>query len=124
MDIYRRIAAIRSQEDSTDVLDEIIDRFGDPPKQLCALLKIADIRRLANLCGIPEIEDQGDGKVLIYTPPMELAQIAALSAQYRRKLLYSAGQKPYFTLKTENLLSDLEQFLRNMVQGIDKSENS
>ena len=64
MDLYRRMAAIRTQEDADELLDEIVDRFGDPPKGVMNLIAIALLRARAAAAGITEIT-QKDGAVLL-----------------------------------------------------------
>ncbi len=55
MDLYRRIAAIRSREDADDLMDELLDRYGDAPKSVLALLDVALLRAAAAKVG-----DYGD----------------------------------------------------------------
>ena len=55
MDLYRRMAAIRSQEDADDLLDEIVDRYGEPPKGVLNLIDIALLRAKARQVGIKDI---------------------------------------------------------------------
>ena len=47
LEVYRRIADIRSHEDSLDVYDELIDRFGEPPAAVCGLIDVALLRNMA-----------------------------------------------------------------------------
>ncbi|MCF0134984.1 MAG: transcription-repair coupling factor [Lachnospiraceae bacterium] len=56
LDMYKRIAAIRTDDDHDDLLDEMIDRFGDPPKCAVNLLKIALIKAFANETGCDSLE--------------------------------------------------------------------
>ena len=99
MDIYRRIAAIRSQEDSADVLDELIDRYGEPPRPVLALLDVAMLRAAAVMAGVSEIVQRGDRLKLTldHFRPEELVQVCGL-AKYRRRLMLNAGEKPSLTL--------------------------
>ena len=60
MELYRRIAAIRTEADADDVMDEIIDRYGEPPKPVIALLSIALLRSRATVVGIRDISQKGD----------------------------------------------------------------
>ena len=59
MDLYRRMAAIRSQEDADDLLDEIVDRYGEPPKGVLNLVEIALLRANARTAGICDIRQKG-----------------------------------------------------------------
>ena len=60
MDLYRRIAAIRSNDDSEDLLDELLDRYGEPPAPVMALLDIALLRSTAAPAGVVEITQRKD----------------------------------------------------------------
>ncbi len=53
MDLYRRIAAIRTNDDASDLMDEMIDRYGEPPKPVLALLDVALLRSAAAKAGCP-----------------------------------------------------------------------
>ena len=80
MDLYRRMAAIRTQEDADELLDEIVDRFGDPPKGVMNLIAIALLRARAAAAGITEIT-QKDGAVLLSLSTMDFAAISACCAE-------------------------------------------
>ncbi len=98
MDLYRRIARVRSSEDADDVTDELIDRFGDPPRQVNNLISAALLRGRAAACSITDISQKGDG--LVFTlEQFDLESIAALAGQYPGRLLFSPGDIPVFTLK-------------------------
>ena len=63
MDLYRRMAAVRAQEDADDLLDEIVDRYGEPPKGVLNLIDIALLRAQAREVGIKDIKQKA-GDVL------------------------------------------------------------
>ena len=100
MDLYRRIAAIRSDEDSADVLDELIDRYGEPPKSVLALLDVALLRAAAVKAGVSDITQKGDRVKLTLGAfrPEALVQVVNL-AKYKGRLTLSAGEIPMLTLK-------------------------
>ena len=99
MDLYRRIAALRSQEDASDLLDELMDRYGDPPKPVYALLDVALLRAGAARAGISDIS-QKERQVRFVLAEFSTEAIAALvtSAKYRRRLVVNAGEVPSLTL--------------------------
>ncbi len=99
MDLYRRIAAIRGQADASDLLDELMDRYGDPPKSVYALLDVALLRAAAAKAGISDISQRGD-KLRFVISDFSVGAIAALCAspKYRRRLVVSAGEVPTLTL--------------------------
>ena len=59
MDLYRRMAAIRSQADADDLLDEIVDRYGDPPKGVMNLIDVALLRARAAELAITDVTQKG-----------------------------------------------------------------
>ena len=99
MDLYRRIAAIRTNEDSADVLDELLDRYGEPPRPVLALLDVAMLRAAAVKAGVAEIVQRGDRLKLVlgaFEPPA-LLNVCGL-AKYKRRLVLNAGETPSLTL--------------------------
>ena len=100
MDLYRRIAAIRTNDDASDLMDEMIDRYGEPPKPVLALLDVALLRAAAAKAGVSDITQKKD--VLRFTlavfRPEALVQVCGL-AKYKFRLTLSAGETPMLTLK-------------------------
>ena len=60
MALYKRIAGIRNEDDRRDITDELIDRYGDPPKPVMSLLRIALIRARGRECGMDKIVEDGN----------------------------------------------------------------
>ncbi|WNX84646.1 transcription-repair coupling factor [Agathobaculum sp. NTUH-O15-33] len=102
VDLYRRIALIRTEEQKSDMLDEMIDRFGEPPEQAVALLDIALLRAKASEQGISEIK-QADGRLLMTFADADFRRLSALCGDktYRGRLLLNAGSTPYVSLRLE-----------------------
>ena len=100
VDLYRRIALIRTEEQRSDMLDELIDRFGEPPKEAVALLDIALLRSRAGEQGISEIKEQ-DGRLLLTFAQTDFARLSALCGEdaFRGRLLLNAGSTPYLSLR-------------------------
>ncbi len=99
MDLYRRIAAIRSQEDAADLIDELMDRYGDPPKSVYTLLDVALLRSSAARAGISDISQRGDKlRFLIADFAVEAIAKACAMPKYRQRLNLAAGEKPALTL--------------------------
>ena len=59
MDLYRRIAALRTPEDESELTDELLDRYGDVPPPVTALLRVALLRAAAMDCGVTDITQKG-----------------------------------------------------------------
>ena len=65
MDLYRRMAAIRSQSDADELLDEIVDRYGDPPRGVLNLIDVALLRAKAAPLAVTDITQKG--RELLFT---------------------------------------------------------
>lgn len=100
VDLYRRIALIRTDEQRSDMLDELIDRFGEPPAEAIALLDIALLRAKASEQGIAEIKQQ-DGRLLLTFSETDFARLSALcgDSEFKGRLLLNAGSTPYLSLR-------------------------
>ena len=111
MDLYRRMAAIRSQEDADDLLDEIIDRYGDPPRGVLNLIDIALLRAQARQVGIKDIRQKA-GDVLFTLTFMDFEGISALCADpdYKSRLQFLASAKePTLRLRLSSGVDSLKQ---------------
>ncbi len=100
MDLYRRMARIRTPEEGEDITDELIDRYGDPPVGVTNLITIALLRAKAAGLGIPELL-QKESSLRFALPQPDFAQVAAVCSlpKYKSRLLFSAGEKPYLALR-------------------------
>ena len=111
MDLYRRMAAIRTQEDADDLLDEMIDRYGDPPKGVLNLIDIALLRANARKVGIQDIRQKA-GDVLFTLTTLDLEAISSLCAEpdYKNRIQFIASAKvPTLRLKLASGVDSLRQ---------------
>ena len=111
MDLYRRMAAIRTQQDADDLLDEVIDRYGDPPKGVLNLIDIALLRADAKICGITDMKQKGSD-VLLTLAEMDFEAISAIcsDADYKDRLFFVATAKlPTLRLKLHSKADSLKQ---------------
>ena len=101
MDLYRRMAAIRCQEDADDLLDEIVDRYGEPPKGVLNLIDIALLRAQAMKLGIKDIKQKG-GDILFVLTSLNFDAVGSLcsDADYKTRVVFLANAKePTLKLK-------------------------
>lgn len=98
LSVYKRIADIKTDEDASDVLDELIDRFGEPPEAVEGLVKVALLRNTAASFGIYEI-GQNNNSLLLYVDKVDMSKVALLVKGMRGRILVSTGAKPYITVK-------------------------
>ncbi len=115
LEAYRRIAGIRTHEDSLDVYDELIDRFGEPPEAVQGLVEVALLRNMAVAAGIAEVKQQPNA-ILLYPLALDMPKAMALSAALKGRMLISAGAKPYYTVKVPKGLTALDT-LREVLEA-------
>ena len=111
MDLYRRMAAIRTQEDADDLLDEIVDRYGEPPKGVLNLIDIALLRATARQLGIKDIKQKA-GDVLFTLVNLNFDAVGNLCADpdYQKRVLFVANAKePTLRLKLAPGVDSLKQ---------------
>lgn len=111
MDLYRRMAAIRTQEDADDLLDEIVDRYGEPPKGVLNLIDIALLRAKAREAGIQDIRQKA-GDVLFTLSNLHFEAVSSLCSDpdYKSRLTFLANTKePTLRLKLSSGVDSLKQ---------------
>ena len=111
VDLYRRMAAIRDQADADDLLDEIIDRYGDPPKGVLNLVDIALLRANARTVSITDIRQKGP-EVQFTLHKLDLEAIGKLcaDADYKNRIQFVASAKvPTLRLKLAPGVDSLRQ---------------
>ncbi len=109
MSLYRRIATVRTKEDSDDIYDELSDRYGDVPRQIENLLAIALIRSRAELCGMTKVMQNG-GEIKIYPAKFDIPVWQELADEFSLRVLM-AGE-PHIALRLERRTDVLETLER------------
>jgi len=128
MDLYRRMARVQEEAEGADILDELIDRYGDPPKAVANLITIALLRAKAALCGVTELVQKES--LLRFSLPKPDFQVVALLCsmeKYKQRLLFAAGEKPHLALRLKKgddvlklagiVLTDLHQAQEQAQKG-------
>ncbi len=124
LEIYRRIADIRTVEDSMDVFDELIDRFGEPPAAVQGLVDVALLRNLAATVGIREIRQQQES-LLLYTDHLNMEVGARMNAALKGRVLISAAGKPYYAVKIDRTGGkDALDTLRQALEAVQVKEET
>lgn len=117
LDIYKRIAAIETEEEQEDMLEELIDRFGEPPRKVQQLLTIARLKSFANKANIIAIEQKGEEYrfVMYEKAKVNVVRIPELLKKYKGTLTFKADANPYFVYKKlqRNKKEKDEQILEN-----------
>jgi len=128
LDIYKRIATIETREEADDMIEELIDRYGEPPKPVQNLIRVALIKAVAHRAWVTEIKQTAGGIRVTMFEHAELRnekipELLALE-DYRLRLTFKPAASPYFSLRlteqdqkpdklldiTEKLMNDFEQY--------------
>ena len=108
VDMYKRIAAIRSQEDAADVIDELIDRFGDPPVSVMGLIEVATLRNMASALGITEIK-QNDTALLFFPKELDLERISMATQKMQGRLTVDLmSKRPHLSIELKTAERPIE----------------
>lgn len=106
LDAYKRIADIRSDEDSEDVIDEFIDRYGEVPPSVLGLIDIALIRNRASMLGVNEIK-QNEKNIIIYICSVAVLENGELLGRIDNRGILSLHGRPHFTISLPNKITPL-----------------
>lgn len=112
--MYKRIAAVESEYEAMDVIDEFIDRFGEPPESVKGLVEVALLRNRATKAGIYEVKQRKDA-VAVFVNDIKPKHITALSAVFKRRAFIGSDKgKQYVVIKLMNdtVLQTLDKAVR------------
>ena len=118
IEAYKRIAAIQTAEDAADVLDELIDRYGDPPPSVSDLVNVSLVRVQASTVGVTEVTQKKDTLVL-QVETLDVPMIRGLLVAFNGRVTAGAGSKPYLSVTLrpdEKPLDLLQSILKAMAE--------
>ena len=118
IEAYKRIAAIQTPEDAADVLDELIDRYGDPPPSVSDLVNVSLVRVQATAVGVYEVTQKKDTLVL-QVETLDVPMIRGLLVAFNGRVTAGAGSKPYLSVTLqpdEKPLDLLQSILKAMAE--------
>lgn len=127
LDIYKRIAGIESQQEYDDMLEELIDRFGEPPKVVLNLLAIARLKAVAHQGYITEIKQlQKEIRITLYeSAKLNPEGIPPLVAKYRRQLQFKPDKEPKFLFApVGDIVQALTVFAKELMELVEEEGKS
>lgn len=129
IEIYQNIALCQNEQDIQNVIDEIIDRFGNMPSELENLIAIARIKYLAKALKIGKIASKKTAAVFTFEPNKFELDITELVKKYGNKIKFSSGIKPMVTLEIgstneRQILNDVTEFLGSLGEFGDRHKLS
>jgi len=121
IEVYKKIMHIENQEDSFDVVEELVDRFGDIPSPVENLISIARIKSLAARTGVQSIVQTRDSVSIRFheLSGIKAEQLAPITEMFKRRVSYSAAAGFQIILSVKNLsgpevLRKLEELLAKL----------
>ena len=117
IEIYKKIANIESQSDYDDLMEELIDRFGDVPVEVENLMKISYIKYISGRSNISSITEEGRQVKLEFNSSSHITPelINDLSSEYGRRISFDLSGSPYFKFRwKENLLDELKSLVKKI----------
>ena len=98
LDIYKRIAGIENREEYEDMLEELMDRFGEPPKTVQNLLAVANLKALAHRIYLTEVKQMGDEvRLTMYErAKVNPEKVPEILEKYQGELTFKVETNPYF----------------------------
>lgn len=122
IDMYRKIMLVNEDSDKTDLIDELIDRYGEPPKSVVGLIDVSLLRNKAAHIGITEIS-QKNGSMYFFTEYLNIEQITALSAAYKGKITFNGSGKSYVSVKISPKIRPFD-LMKEVVEKIYEKRDS
>ena len=119
IEIYQNIALCKNEKDIENVVDEIIDRFGNMPSELENLLDIARIKYLSKPFYITKIASKKTSVVFTFEQSKFKIDVIKIVDKYKNKVKFQPGVKPMITLEIgskneRQILNDVKDFLKNL----------
>ncbi|MCR5202969.1 MAG: transcription-repair coupling factor [Lachnospiraceae bacterium] len=119
LDIYKKIAVVETETEKSDMIDELIDRFGDVPIEVRNLIDVALIKAKAHSVFINKIAEKSDG-IRLYmkeNTKMDMLHLAETIKNSNGKLKMYTGLNPYILIKNydkEKIFIEIENVLLSL----------
>lgn len=119
LQMYKKIASISNIDEQEDIIDELMDRFGDIPEETINLIKISRIRSLSERLCITRVYEEIGKVVLDFAPnnPLKAQMLGNLVVKYGNRVFIHGGTKPFikFTLVSGDKLGQVAEILEDML---------
>ena len=104
IEIYKKIASIRNEEDYDEIVEELIDRFGDIPKTVQNIMDISLMKSYASKCKFGRIYEKGSFVELEFSEKrdLDLKELEFISLNFKGNMNFEILEKPIISLEFEN----------------------
>ena len=119
LEVYKKISLIKNESDVSDIIDELTDRFSDIPSETLNLIDISYIRAMCedlSIYDVTEVNKQVTFKITELDEKF-VSNMLSASEEYKGRILFGAGAKPYFSLKltTDNQTKEIKKVLSKIL---------
>lgn len=121
VDCYRKIARIKTADDASDITDELIDRFGEPPSSVVGLIEVAQLRNMAADCNVSEISQIGEDLVF-YMSKFDMQKLSAVTKILGKKMRLETTGRPRM-LVAAGKDKDALSVMKTVITAMSNSEN-
>ncbi|MBR0463809.1 MAG: transcription-repair coupling factor, partial [Clostridia bacterium] len=96
IDVYKKVALVDDADKRADMLEELIDRFGDPPRPVINLVNIAHLKGLSGRIGVDNVSIKKGFLAMRFAPTAkpDVEKLVMLLTKYKKQLILSATQPP------------------------------
>ena len=125
IDMYKKIAAIETEEDKFEIEDELIDRFGDIPKTVQNIIDVAALKIIASDCGVYEITQPSNMLQLKFIEDkIDAKTVFELDKLYPKKMRIAASEKPVISFKLTENDKNILDYTRSVLDTIYQLQQS
>ena len=118
IEIYKKVAMVKNKDDIEELIDELIDRFGDIPQPVETLIEISWLKFTASKINVEEIKGKGKEINIIFRSPDNLdgKRLIELTRKYRRQIKIKNGVKPSVIIRKKDLDNkEILELLKNVI---------
>lgn len=118
LDLYKNLAVIKNAQDAQDLVDELIDRFGTPPKDVVAMVRVAQLRAICRAFGVRSIVAKGKELNLVFNRPTQVEgdEILKLMDIYSKKIKFIQDEYPRLQIKIVEKTVDYLDFTEKIIK--------
>lgn len=124
IDMYKKIAAIENEEDEMEIKDELIDRYGEPPKSVLNIISVAVMKIPAREVGCIEITEKNKEVTLRFLENKLTPEIIfAIDKKYPKRVKILSEQTPSMRIRMKENEKNLLEFINNLLNLIKELQN-
>ncbi len=116
VDIYKKIAGVENNAAKEDLIDELCDRFGEPPKEITDLIDVSLIRYRASLLNVTDITQKED-MLIIKLKNYDMKHVAGIIGNFKGRMYFNAGSVPYLSCRIKDSATKTAMHLCDVMEN-------